>query len=461
MKKEKIFFWTGLLMLLITILQFSMIFDSSLDWEKDGNPLQGTIIFGFLTIIFLFLSRKYISKLLSNNQQDKEIFYDESPIKSYEKKNIDSVENFKKSVIEAENIIQKKYELPSLNLISENSDEFKKAITVMEEDQLSVIIGKQKDKFIFESIKKFPNMLIGGTITTGKTSFLNTIICNLLMKESPQNLKLVLIDSKRVDYSVYKGIPHLLCPVITDSKKASLVLQRMCSEINSRYKILLESGVKNIDVYNKKADQTIPNIVIVIDELTNILNDELILNIEKIAQNGWNVGVHLIVVVNHPSSKIISTIAKTNFPTRIAFRTTSMSDSRMIIDSNGAEKLSGVGNVLYSSIQNSEIINLETILIDDNDILSIVNYVCEQQSVNYETSFKSKDEIVSEYDDPMYNEVVEFAIHSGKISASLIQRRFRIGYNRATRLIDLLEERGIISPANGSKPREVLVKLED
>jgi|GEM_PF-1680672 len=463
MKKEKIYFALGLLMLLIAILQFSMIFDKNLDWEIDGNPVQGTIIFGFLTIIFLFLSRRYIISIFSTtkNKEDSSTTINSVSVES-ESLVINSVDALK-TIKKEEKLLEKEYELPSLDLISENSLEFKEALNKIDNSELNVVIGKNKETFVFGSISKFPNMLIGGTITTGKTSFINTIICSLLIKEKPNNLKLLMIDSKKIEYKTYNGIPHLMCPVINDSKKAYYALNKLCNEIDNRYEKLLKNDVKNIVLYNKKAAVQLPNIVIIIDELTSIssFNDELSLYIEKIAQSGWNVGVHMIVVVNHPSSKIISTIAKNNFPTRIAFRTTSMSDSRMILDKNGAEKLNGIGNILYSSIQNSDTENLNAIFIDDKDILSIVEYVCKQQSTNFKNTMGLHNEFKSDYDDPLYNEIVEFAITTGKISVSLIQGRFRLGYNRAARLIDLLEERGIIGPANGSKLREVLIRLED
>lgn len=366
------------------------------------------------------------------------------------------------------------YKLPPLSLIkSDNSRTFLKALQSIDNiSYLTVTIGKTKDKWANESVSKFPNLLIGGTIMTGKTAYINTMICTLLMRSTPEELKLVIMDSKGVDYNVYNGIGHLFMPIITSADKAFVSLNKIRKEMKKRYKLLQHYDVRNIDEYNKKmildGRKTLPNIVIIIDELMSlVLDNELIKDIlEDITQLGWKVGVHLIMVVNHPSTDIVSTITKSNFPTRIAFQTTSKKDSRIILDETGAEKLNRVGNVLYSPMTTSEIIKMEIPYIDESDIINIANYIIGQDINKYEFLEKlMKEESGLENresynEEPLYNEIVEFIITQGKASASLLQRRFRLGYNRAAHAIDLLEERGIIGPANGSTPREVLVRIK-
>lgn len=366
------------------------------------------------------------------------------------------------------------YKLPPLSLIkSDNSRAFLEALQSIDNiSYLTVIIGKTNDKWSNESISKFPNLLIGGTIMTGKTAYINTMICTLLMRSTPEQLKLVIIDSKGVDYNVYNGIGHLLIPIITSADNAFISLNNVRKEIKKRYKLLQQYDIRTIAEYNKKmildGRKALPNIVIIIDELMSLVLDNELINdiLEDITQLGWKVGFHLIMVVNHPSTDIISTITKSNFPTRIAFQTTSKKDSRIILDETGAEKLTRVGNILYSPMTTSEIIKMEIPYIDESDIINITNYIIKQYVNKYELLEEIMEEesglnnIELPNEEPLYNEIVEFVVTQGKASASLLQRRFKLGYNRAAHAIDLLEESGIIGPANGSTPREVLVRIE-
>ena len=369
-------------------------------------------------------------------------------------------------------IQNKEYKLPKINLLS--SDESKSTIPFIEkmrsQKKTFIPIGLQQEELIIEDIGSMPNMLIGGTVMSGKTAYINTIITSFLLTKKPSDLKLVIYDSKKVDYAVYNGIPHLLCPVITDSKKLSIVLQRMCIEIENRTEKLRTENLKNIDLLNNKLsdDKRIPDIVIIIDDFSTLnVTDEINDSIEYITSNGWNVNVYVIVSANHPSARVIPTVSKSNFPARLSFKVASSQASQIILDQNGAEKLSGFGNALYSSRMNSKILKLKVPYIPDEDITKVVNYCINEQQTEYLSDIiRSHHDVELEnktkgYEDPMYNEVVEFAVTTGKISASLLQRRFRFGYNRACMLIDQLEANGIIGPANGSKPREVLVRIDE
>lgn len=386
---------------------------------------------------------------------------------------------------EEENIIfiNAEYKLPPLNLI-ENSPDFIDGICSLK-NSFDIFLGKQSnEEYLIANITKFPNLIIGGTVMSGKSMLVHNIICNLLMTTKPNELKFMIIDSKKVELSNYNGVPHLLCPVVTDPKKSSLSLQKIVAEMEKRHDLLYEKGIKNIGSYNDWVEEQyrtnpsspIPKmyyILVVIDELADLMlvaSKEVEESIMRITQMGHQFGIHLITTLSNASSKEMSSTIKSYFPTRIAFKTTSKVDSRLILDEIGAEQLNEIGSCLYKGYDTSKAIKIKTSILDEKDINRITSYVCKEQQVKYNESLTSylKDSHIArslsepeEYDDPLYNEVVEFAAKTGKINASLLQRRFRLGYNRAARIVDLLEERGIIGPQNGSKPREVLIKLEN
>lgn len=369
------------------------------------------------------------------------------------------------------NIVNKNYKLPDISLLLSN--ESKSIIPFIEKienkDKTIIPLGTTQDDILLEEIGSMPNMLIGGTVMSGKTAYINTIITSILLSRKPSDVKLVIYDSKKVDYSLYNDIPHLLCPIITDSKKLSIALQKICIEIDQRIEKLKNQNMKNIDLLNNKLanDLKIPEIIIVIDDFSTLnVSDEINNYIEYITSNGWNVNVYMIVSANHPSSRVIPTVSKSNFPARLSFKVASSRASQIIIDDIGAEKLKGFGMALYTSRFNDLIIKIKVPYITDDDISKIVNHCIAEQKAHYDENFAmdSKDittENIDDYEEPLYNEIVEFVVTQGKASAALLQRRFRLGYNRAARCIDLLEERGIIGPSNGSKPREVLVKFGD
>lgn len=333
-------------------------------------------------------------------------------------------------------------------------------------------------------LSKMPHLLIAGSTGSGKSVCTNTIICSILMRYKPDEVKLMLVDPKKVELSNYNGIPHLLCPVVSDPKKASVALQKLVSEMERRYDLFSEKNVKNIGGYNelidkenKSRDDKLPRmtyIVAIIDELADLMlvaSKEVEDSIMRITQMARAAGIHLIVATQRPSTDVITGVVKANIPSRIAFAVASNIDSRTILDSSGAEKLLGKGDMLYLPMGENVPTRIQGCFIDDNEIKRIIDHVCKQQSAHYDEAMENLNATGNgihglpnekeEYDDPMYNEIVEFAIQTGKVSTSLLQRRFRLGYNRAARVVDLLEERGIVGPQNGSKPREVLVKLED
>ena len=338
-------------------------------------------------------------------------------------------------------------------------------------------------------INKMPHLLIAGTTGSGKSVCVNGIICSILMRAKPDEVKLVMVDPKVVELSVYNGVPHLLRPVVTDPKQASIALAKMVAEMERRYQVFSESKTKNIEGYNDYIEkenakitdidakkEKMPYIVIIIDELADLMMvaaKEVEDSILRITQKARAAGMHLIVATQRPSTEVITGLIKANIPSRIAFSVGSGIDSRTILDQTGAENLLGKGDMLFLPIGMNSPLRIQGSFITDDEIKRIIDYTISQQKAQYDeammnldasSSDKSTSQIEDmnqqeEYDDPLYNDIVEFVISTQKASASLLQRKFKLGYNRAARIIDLLEERGIIGPSNGSKPREVLVQL--
>ena len=364
---------------------------------------------------------------------------------------------------------------------------FKEVLSCMPEvnEKTILAVGLGKDimgKVKWCEINATPHMLVAGSTGSGKSVCINCIIASILMRCKPDEVKLVMVDPKKVEFSMYNGIPHLLCPVVTDAKKASIALKNIVGEMERRYEILERTKNKNIVSYNKFCEthteyQKLPYIVVIIDELADLMlvaAKEVEDSIMRITQMARAAGIHLIVATQRPSTDIITGVVKANIPSRISFAVSSQIDSRTILDMGGAEKLLGKGDMLFLPMGESVPMRVQGAYVSEEEIQKLVDHAISQQKAIYDESLtidkSSGSSSVSgaddgyasdeEYDDPIYNEVVDFAVSSGKISASLVQRRFRLGYNRAARIIDLLEERGIIGPANGSKPREVLVKLE-
>lgn len=372
----------------------------------------------------------------------------------------------------------------SLREILENVPENKSS------NKLLVALGKNiMGKSLFCEIDKTPHLLVAGATGSGKSVCINCIIASILMRSKPDEVKLVLVDPKKVELSMYNGIPHLLMPVVTDPKKASVALQKIVSEMENRYDLFSEKNVKNIATYNAWVDKENANrseedkiskmyyIVVIVDELADLMlvaSKEVEDSIMRITQMARAAGIHLIVATQRPSTDVITGVVKANIPSRISFAVSSSIDSRTILDMVGAEKLLGKGDMLFLPMGENAPERIQGAYVSDEELEKIVNYTVGQQKAQYDEKFMNLSlakeqgnagggvkDTEEEYDDPLYNDIVEFVITSGKASASLLQRRFKLGYNRAARVIDLLEERGIIGPQNGSKPREVLVKLDN
>jgi len=332
-------------------------------------------------------------------------------------------------------------------------------------------------------INKAPHMLVAGSTGSGKSVCINNIITSIIMRARPDEVKMILVDPKKVELNCYEDIPHLLMPVVTDPKKAAVALQKACIEMEKRYDMFAATGTRNISSYNEyiekhknKELEKLPFILIIIDELADLMmvaSKEVEESIMRITQLARAAGIHLIVATQRPSTDVITGLIKSNIPTRLSFMVSSQVDSRTILDRGGAEKLLGKGDMLFLAPDAASPIRIQGSFVSDEEIARVVDFVKSQGTkpkydenmLNLDKSPKEEAkelelEASSNEEDPLYNEIVEFAVRTGKISASLIQRKYRLGYNRAARIIDLLEERGIIGPQNGSKPREVLVRLE-
>lgn len=338
-------------------------------------------------------------------------------------------------------------------------------------------------------INKTPHMLVAGATGSGKSVCINNIILAILMRATPDEVKMVLVDPKKVEFNVYEGIPHLLTPVVTDPKKASTALQKIVVEMDDRYETFKNSGTKNIQTYNDYVEKELkknpncgltkmPFILVVIDELADLMlvaAKEVEESIMRITQLARAAGIHLIVATQRPSTDIITGVVKSNIPTRISFAVSSSIDSRTILDMVGAEKLLGKGDMLYKPMDDNTPTRIQGSFVSDDEIERVVNFVKENcNPPKYNEKFTNLDSASSSEEnysgdasgngggvkDVLYDEILNYAIRMGQISASLIQRKYSIGYNRAARIMDQFEEQGIVGPAKGSKPRDVLVKLE-
>jgi S-DNA-T family DNA segregation ATPase FtsK/SpoIIIE len=320
-------------------------------------------------------------------------------------------------------------------------------------------------------LKKMPHGLIAGATGSGKSVCINTILVSLLYKASPHEVKLMLIDPKMVELAPYNDIPHLVSPVITDVKAATAALKWAVEEMERRYELFAHSGTREITRYNQlvkehKQGEHLPYLVIIIDELADLMMvapSDVEEAICRIAQKARACGIHLIVATQRPSVDVITGLIKANIPTRIAFSVSSQVDSRTIIDVNGAEKLLGKGDMLFLENGSSKAVRLQGTFVSDEEIERVVKHVKLQLKPNYlfhQDELVKKASIQSE-EDELFLEACEFVVNQGGASTSLLQRRFRIGYNRAARLIDMMEEQGIISENRGSKPRDILISEEE
>jgi len=359
-------------------------------------------------------------------------------------------------------------ELPNLSrenvYLSEilNNSDFKK-----KEIKLPIALGKNISGVpIIGDLTAMPHLLIAGTTGSGKSVCINTIILSLLYRHTPDKCKFILIDPKMLELSTYEGIPHLLCPVITEAKKAASVLGWVVKEMESRYRLMTKEGVRNIDGYNLKHKLPMPYIVVVVDEMSDLMlvaGKEIENYIQKLSQMARAAGIHIIMATQRPSVDVITGTIKANFPTRISFQVTSKIDSRTILGEQGAEQLLGKGDMLYMSSAN-RIIRIHAPFVSDNEIEKINNFLRSQAEPDY------VDEILNFVDekeinegsknqgdkDELYETAMEIIRSEGKASTSFLQRKLQIGYNRAARIIDMMESEGIVSKANHVGKREVL-----
>lgn len=355
----------------------------------------------------------------------------------------------------------------------------KEVIKPFVDDKSKLLVGIGRDlnnKEVVLNIDKMPHLLVAGATGSGKSVCINSMIVSLLLRTTPSEVKMILIDPKKVEMLPYANMPHLLCPVVTDPKKASVALKKVVVEMDRRYDEFANNGARNIDGYNRikrnNGEAELPNIVVIIDELADLMlvaSKEVEESIQRITQLARAAGIYLIVATQRPSVDVITGIIKANIPSRIAFSVSSQVDSKTIIDRGGAEGLLGRGDMLMDISGTGTLNRVQGVFVSDEEIFNVVNYVKRKYNVEYNEEFLNLEEekqsqinnlMVNEdtnSDDKLYEEIKDFVIRTQKASTSLLQRHFTVGYSRAARMIDRLEEEGVIGESNGAKPREVLM----
>ncbi|AVM26137.1 cell division protein FtsK [Bacillus pumilus] len=329
---------------------------------------------------------------------------------------------------------------------------------------------------VLAEMNKMPHLLVAGSTGSGKSVCINGIITSILMRAKPHEVKMMMIDPKMVELNVYNGIPHLLAPVVTDPKKASQALKKVVSEMERRYELFSHTGTRNIEGYNdyiKRMNQSeeakqpeLPYIVVIVDELADLMmvaSSDVEDSITRLSQMARAAGIHLIIATQRPSVDVITGVIKANIPSRIAFSVSSQTDSRTILDMGGAEKLLGRGDMLFLPVGANKPVRVQGAFLSDEEVEHVVDHVITQQKAQYQEEMiptEETQEQLASVEDDLYDEAVELIIGMQTASVSMLQRRFRIGYTRAARLIDAMEERGVVGPYEGSKPREVLLSKE-
>lgn len=349
------------------------------------------------------------------------------------------------------------------------------------ENPLAIGLGRDiSGEAVIAELNKMPHLLVAGATGSGKSVCINGIIISILLRAKPHEVKLMMIDPKMVELNMYNGIPHLLAPVVTEPKKAAQALKKVVSEMERRYELFAASGTRNLEGYNEyirkenlKRDETeayspLPYIVVIVDELADLMmvaSSEVEDAITRLAQMARAAGIHLIIATQRPSVDVITGVIKANIPSRIAFGVSSSTDSRTILDGNGAEKLLGKGDMLFVPVGASKAIRIQGAFLSDDEVERIVNHCIDQQKAQYAEemipSAVEEQKPKGEADDELYPDAVALVKDMQSASVSMMQRRFRVGYARAARLIDEMEVRGIVGPYEGSKPREVLVSKDE
>ncbi len=325
---------------------------------------------------------------------------------------------------------------------------------------------------VVAELNKMPHLLVAGATGSGKSVCINGIITSVLMRAKPHEVKMMMIDPKMVELNVYNGIPHLLAPVVTDARKASQALKKVVSEMERRYELFSHTGTRNIEGYNdfvqrenaerEEKQPLLPYIVVIVDELADLMmvaSNDVEDSITRLAQMARAAGIHLIIATQRPSVDVITGVIKANIPSRIAFAVSSQTDSRTILDSGGAEKLLGRGDMLFLPVGASKPVRVQGAFLSDQEVEDVVDFVISQQKAQYQEDMIPEDipETSQEVEDELYDEAVQLIVEMQTASVSMLQRRFRIGYTRAARLIDEMEARGVVGPYEGSKPRTVLI----
>ncbi len=346
------------------------------------------------------------------------------------------------------------------------------------DSKLMISLGRDvTGQAILTELNKMPHMLIAGATGSGKSVCINGIIMSILLRAKPHEVKMMMIDPKMVELNVYNGIPHLLAPVVTDPRKAAQALQKVVSEMERRYELFSHTGTRNVEGYNANIDKWneendekhphMPYIVVIVDELADLMmvaSSDVEDSITRLAQMARAAGIHLIIATQRPSVDVITGVIKANIPSRIAFAVSSAIDSRTILDTGGADKLLGRGDMLFLPAGGSKPVRIQGAFVSDSEVEAVVDFVIEQQKAQYQEEMIPT-EVVEvpphEETDELYDDAVALVTDMQTASVSMLQRRFRIGYSRAARIVDQMEMRGIVGPPDGSRPRQVLVSKEE
>ncbi|MDD5026862.1 MAG: DNA translocase FtsK, partial [Candidatus Omnitrophica bacterium] len=341
------------------------------------------------------------------------------------------------------------------------SEPFQKA-----KSSLALALGKDiAGKTIVARLENMPHLLIAGTTGSGKTVCINALILSLLYRNSPADLKFVMIDPKMVELMPFNGLPHLLCPLVTEAKKAAAALNWVVNEMEERYRLLAKAGSRNIESYNEK-EKKLPYIVVVVDEFADlmvVMPDQIETAVQRLAQLARAVGIHLILATQRPSVNVITGVIKANLPARLSFKVASKVDSRTVLDMNGADKLLGRGDMLFLNPGDEKPTRIQGALVSDKEIEKVVTFIKGQAEPVYNEDIvkeQQKTGLANGEKDELYDEAVKIIMESNQASVSILQRRMRLGYTRAARIIDMMEQEGLVGPYEGSKPRRILVDRE-